>query len=250
MHFFDCNVYVGSPAYQRPLLPVPTAGALLAEMDRAGVKRALVWHIAQHDASPQAGNRLVVEEIRPHERLAGCWAVLPTQTGELAPAPALFRQMREARVCALRIFPSAHKFVANGVSLGAFFGELVDRRIPLFVSVRRGMDWPDVYALLEDFPDLVCVICDHGSWGMDRLFRPLLERYQNVHVDTSQYLLDGGIEDLVAGRAGRGPPAAGGRGADQPGSAPETPAGTPLDVVRPPSGGRRARPPGARGYRA
>lgn len=198
MHFFDCNVFVGSPAYQRPLLPVPTAGALLAGMDRAGVDRALVWHIAQHDASPQAGNRLVVEAIRPHERLTGCWAVLPTQTGELAPAPLLFRQMREARVGALRIFPSAHKFVANGVSLGALFGELVDRRIPLFVSVRRGMDWPDVYALLEDFPDLVCVICDHGSWGMDRLFRPLLERYQNVHVDTSQYLLDGGIDDLVA----------------------------------------------------
>jgi predicted TIM-barrel fold metal-dependent hydrolase len=42
------------------------------------------------------------------------------------------------------------------------------------------------------------VICDHGCWGQDRLFRPLLERYPNVHVDTAQYLLDGGIESLVA----------------------------------------------------
>jgi len=45
---------------------------------------------------------------------------------------------------------------------------------------------------------LVCVICDHGCWGMDRMFRPLLERYPNVHVDIAQYLLDGGIECLVA----------------------------------------------------
>ena len=42
------------------------------------------------------------------------------------------------------------------------------------------------------------MICDHGCWGQDRLFRPLLERYPNVHIDTSQYLLDGGIESLVA----------------------------------------------------
>jgi predicted TIM-barrel fold metal-dependent hydrolase len=74
----------------------------------------------------------------------------------------------------------------------------VARRVPLFISVRRGMDWSGIYALLSDFPGLVCVICDHGSWGMDRLFRPLLERYPHVYVDTAQYLLDGGIESLVA----------------------------------------------------
>jgi predicted TIM-barrel fold metal-dependent hydrolase len=30
------------------------------------------------------------------------------------------------------------------------------------------------------------------------MFRPLLERYPNVYVDTAQYLLDGGLEALVA----------------------------------------------------
>ena len=30
------------------------------------------------------------------------------------------------------------------------------------------------------------------------MFRPLLERYPNLYVDTAQYLLDGGIEGLVA----------------------------------------------------
>ena len=33
---------------------------------------------------------------------------------------------------------------------------------------------------------------------MDRMFRPLLDRYPNVYVDTAQYLLDGGLESLVA----------------------------------------------------
>ena len=60
------------------------------------------------------------------------------------------------------------------------------------------MGWHDIYALLAEFPELTCVVCDHGCWGEDRRFRPLLERYPNAYVDISQYLLDGGIESLVA----------------------------------------------------
>jgi predicted TIM-barrel fold metal-dependent hydrolase len=105
--------------------------------------------------------------------------------------------MRESRIAALRIFPSSHRFLANAVSMGDLFSQMSERRVPLLVSLRRGMDWRDIYALLAEFPQLTCVICDHGCWGMDRMFRPLLERYANVYVDTAQYLLDGGIEALV-----------------------------------------------------
>ncbi len=197
MHFFDCNAFFGQPMI-RPLLPVPTAEALLTEMDRAGIERALVWHIAQHDASPQVGNRLLAEAIAPHPRLLGCWTVLPNQTHEFPPPLELFRLMREARVAALRIFPMSHKYMANAASLGELLEAMTARRVPLFLSLQRGMDWHGAYNLLAEFPELVCVLCDHGCWGQDRLFRPLLERYPHTYVDTSRYLLDGGIEALVA----------------------------------------------------
>ncbi len=197
MNFFDCNAFFGLPAL-RPLAPVATAEELLAEMDRAGVARALVWHIAQHDGAPRIGNQLLAEAIVPHPRLVGCWTVLPNQAHEFPPPDKLFRQMQAARVAALRVFPNAHKFLLNAVSMGELLEAMVAWRVPLFVSVKRGMAWHDVYNLLAEFPELVCVICDHGCWGEDRMFRPLLERYPNVYVDTAQYLLDGGIESLVA----------------------------------------------------
>ena len=197
MRFFDCNAFFGLPAI-RPVAPVATVAEFVAEMDRAGIDQALVWHIAQHDASPRTGNQLLAEAIGPYPRLTGCWTIVPGQTREFPPVEALFRQMKEARVAALRIFPSAHRFLANAVAMGDIRSAMAARRVPLLVSVRRGMDWPGIYALLSEFPDLVCVICDHGCWGMDRLFRPLLERYPHVYVDTAQYLLDGGIESLVA----------------------------------------------------
>ena len=40
--------------------------------------------------------------------------------------------------------------------------------------------------------------CGGAARLEDRFFRPLIERYPNVAVDTSQYLLDGGIEAFVA----------------------------------------------------
>jgi hypothetical protein len=202
MRFFDCNAFFGLPMI-RPLAPVPTADALLAEMDRAGVDKALVWHIAQHDASPQVGNQLLADAIRAHPRLVGCWTILPNQAREFPPLPVFFQEMRAAHVRALRIYPRSHKFLANAVSMGDWLEAMVARRIPLFLSVRRGVEWGDIYDLLAEFPGLVCVICDHGCWGEDRLFRPLLERYPNVYVDTAQYLLDGGIESLVADYGGR-----------------------------------------------
>jgi predicted TIM-barrel fold metal-dependent hydrolase len=197
MRFFDCNTYFGLPA-RRPLAPVATAEQLLSEMDIAGVDCALTWHIAQHDVAPQTGNATLVEAVAPHERLVGCWTVLPNQAREFPKPNELFKEMRLARVAALRAFPDSHRYLLNGVSMGELLEEMEERHVPLVLSLRRGCTWPTVYGLLASFPELTCLVCDHGCWGEDRAFRPLLERYPNVHVDTAQYLLDGGIEALVA----------------------------------------------------
>lgn len=197
MRFFDCNAFFGLPA-RRPLAPVATAEHFVQEMDVAGVDRALVWHIAQHDVAPQTGNAMLAEAIAPHQRLVGCWTVLPNQAREFPQPAELFRSMGQARVGALRAFPDSHRYLLNEVSMGELLGAMVERHIPLFLSVKRGSAWPAIYALMGAFPNLTCVVCDHGCWGEDRSFRPLLERYPNFYVDTAQYLLDGGIEALVA----------------------------------------------------
>ncbi len=197
LHFFDCNAFFGLPM-KGSLAPVQLAEGLLAEMERAHVERALVWHIAQHDASPQVGNQLLAGAIQPHPGLLGCWTILPNQAREFPPPAIFFEQMKAARITALRVFPTMHHFLLNAVSMGPWLDPVVDRHIPLLISVKRGAGWPEVYSILAEFPKLVCVICDHGCWGMDRLFRPLLEHYPNVYIDTAQYMLDGGLEALVA----------------------------------------------------
>jgi len=204
MEFFDANCYIGLPS-TAPVSPArcPTAESLEAELDRSGIARALVWHYAQMDVSPQRGNAMLAEAIRGRERLLGCWTVLPPQTGEV-PVDRLIAEMKAARVVALRAFPMRHRYILNALTLGPLLEEMVRRRIPLLYSVRlasAGMDpyllWQGVHELMAEFPDLTLVICDHGSWGCDRYFRPLMDRYPRVYADTALYYIDGGIESLV-----------------------------------------------------
>lgn len=198
MHFFDCNAFIGRPARRGLYPPVYTAQDILAEMNFCGVERAVVWHIAQFDAAPQTGNPLLAAAIQAHPRLLGGWTILPNQAHEFPPFATFLEEMRAARVVALRAFPNDHHFMLNAVAMGSWLEPMVAHRVPLLLSVERGASWPIVYNLLAEFPDLVCVVCDHGCWGEDRRFRPLVERYPHVYVDTAQYLLDGGIEAFVA----------------------------------------------------
>lgn len=194
--FFDANAFIGRPATVIPK-PVLTAQDLLAEMDRNGIDRALVWHIAQHNCAPVIGNRMLAEQIAPHDRLLGCWTLLPTCLPEFPKSDELVVQMKDARIRALRVFPEPHRYLLRREVFGPMFDVMIQRRIPLILSNARGCSWPAIYDLLADLPQLVCVVSDYGCWGADRWFRPLLDRYEDVYVDLSDYLLDGGIEALV-----------------------------------------------------
>jgi predicted TIM-barrel fold metal-dependent hydrolase len=197
MRFLDCNCCFGRPSKPTPSpAACPTVEDLIAQIERAGIERAVAWHIAQHDVSPQRGNEMLAEAIRGHSNLLGCWTLLPNQTGEM-PVDELLSGMKEARIVALRAFPGPHRYLLNRLTLGPLLDAMVERRIPLIVSMKRGVTWPEVYALLAEVPDLTLLIVDHGSWGCDRFFRPLFENYERVHVDTTLYFLDGGIEDVV-----------------------------------------------------
>ncbi len=197
MTFLDANCYVGLPT-NGALRPVRTAPELLAAMDRAGIARALVWHVAQRDADPIEGNRLLAEAIAPHrDRLWGCWTLLPPQCAELPSLQLFFDGMRAAQVKALRVFPVAHRWLLRSETIGEWLDAFSALHVPLFLSPSAVGGWEPIYNLLAEFPDLHIVISDVGLWGPDRYVRPLFERYTGVCMELSQYILAGGIAELV-----------------------------------------------------
>lgn len=193
--FFDCNAYIGLPA-DRQVQPVLTTEAFVAAMRASRVQRALVWHIAQCEYAPTAGNRMLEEQIAPYEELVGCWAILPDDSWEFPDAEELLRQMKASRIAALRAFPTAYQFFLNRLYCGKLLEAISERKIPLLISLRRGADYGTVCALLEAYPKLVCILCDQSEWALDRYVPALLAKYSDVYIDTTFFGLHGMIETL------------------------------------------------------
>lgn len=200
MPFFDCNCAYGV-AMKPPLAPALRPDEILAEMDLCGIERALVRNLALSEQTPVVGNLLTSQDLRAHARLTPTWSILPPQTGELGTVDEFLRNMEQAGVRSLWAFPADHRYLLNATTFGALFEELAAQEIPLFLPRQQGSGGLDCYAtadaVLRDFPKLYLVIVGHGSWGEDRYFRPLMERFPNFGVDTSRYELDGGIAEVV-----------------------------------------------------
>ncbi len=192
MEFFDCHASYG-PTYTRTLLELPDPQALIAQMERVGIGKALVYHGAAVRGYPLEANQRLITELAPYPQLVPAWVLLPPQTGEwdLESFPG---EMKASGVRALWAFPGDHRYLLNKVTMGPVLEELVARKIPLFLK----KDWELIYSVLADFPELVLVATGHGPWGRDRYFRPLLEQYPNFYIDTANYELDWGLEALCA----------------------------------------------------
>jgi len=201
MKFFDCNTCFGTSTI-RPLRFAETARQLLEEMDHYGINEALVYHARQCDDSPAVGNEILADEIKGLDRLHGTFAILPPQTEELGSPETLLKKMKTKNIRAFWAFPAEHKYLMTRTALGPLYDLAIERNIPLFISVNESCGgisgWYLVEKILSDAPDLALVVTEHGSWGHDRFFRPLIEKYENLYIDISRYELDGGINDFCS----------------------------------------------------
>lgn len=198
IEFFDANTFIGrriTGSYK----PAISTREFLKHMDDTDIAKALVWHISQHDYSPAEGNMKLSSEISGESRLFGCWTLLPPQTGELPRDDSFFEKMKNERIYALRVFPSRNRYLFRRVVFGKFMDRIVEKRIPVIFAVNTEVNaWTEIYNILEEYPDLRLVICNIGSWGSDRYFRPLLENYRNVCLETGDlFASDGTLECIV-----------------------------------------------------
>lgn len=195
LDFFDCNVVLGK--VQKPA-PGGTldAESLLAEMDRYGIREALVYHAFARRNAPVRGNRLASEAAATSPRLHPCWMVLPTGTDEMPSFDETGEGMRRDGVRAVRIAPDAngHMFSLAEVVCGDLFDWLEASRLPVFVE-QTAVDWRDVDRIAERHPDLPLVLIDI-TYRINRDLYPRLKAFSNLYVEISYLQQHRGIEDV------------------------------------------------------
>lgn len=172
-----------------------TAGELIAQMDYAGIEKAVVWHRSQFDQDPTTGNEMILEKIRGYEdRLIPTWAILPAITDTQYAPEIFFDRMKANNVKALRAYPEQNRYFLCDVTMGEQLSLISELKIPLYLSPMYGFEM--IYKVLEEFPDLTVIMSNIGWWPSARLIWPLLKCYPNFYFETGDFSQLRGIEEV------------------------------------------------------
>jgi len=192
LRFFDCNARIGRSSAPRPEHLLDPSG-LLAEMDRAGLERALVYHTWSVEWDAKAGNDALHKEIAAEDRLYPCFAALPSATQELPPPREFAQQVRTLRG-AVRLFPTQHQFALSEVSCGHLLDALSFERVPVLIDIGQ-TNWREVGEILARHPALNLIVLN-TYYRIDRFLYPLLARFGNLYLESGSYGVHRGIEAL------------------------------------------------------
>jgi predicted TIM-barrel fold metal-dependent hydrolase len=182
---FDGNVRVGRSGVHGEL--ALETSDLLAEMDRFGIRQALVSHFAAEEYDAEEGNRALASGLAG--RLEPAWAALPDAAflQELA--------LRSPRAVRLSFGAKKHNFSWAPWCSGQLYDYLQEHSI-LTVIVCEDLEWNSLAYLLENFPRLPVLLLEAG-YRADRYLFPLLQRHSHLHFDTSTYVAHRQLESFV-----------------------------------------------------
>jgi predicted TIM-barrel fold metal-dependent hydrolase len=194
LEFFDVNVWFGNLRDDKYRISV-SLKQIEKKMDELNIKKVIVYHISQRDVYPEFGNEILIKEIGNKEKFYGIITLLPFQTDEIKKI--CFKELKKKKIVGFNFFPKRHNYILNKTTFGDFLFELENKNFPVFLDI-YSCDYNDVYSILNDFPDLTCILCNLGIWNTDRFTWPLLEKYPNVYLESSLLSLqEGGIEETV-----------------------------------------------------
>lgn len=187
----DANVGVGHSRDR--VAPFVDADGLLAEMDRHGVGRAVVYHVQGEAVSALDGNDLLHEWVDGQDRLIPQW-VASAHPDSLAQ----LRQLHaDGKVRSVRL----HDTVPSLVPLTEWvYGDLLTwlaaERLPLWVSLADN-DVVQLVDTLGQHPELECVLLG-AHYTHAAIVRPLLRALPRARLELSREEVLGDVESLAA----------------------------------------------------
>lgn len=182
LQYFDSHVVVGKTGYRHPL-HIWRTEEIVAELERAGIAGALVYHGMAKTHSPIYGNGQLAGELAKSPRLYGCWAVLPDHLGDFMSPDQLKNELQAHQIRAVKMFPSSHHFTPDERTLGALLAMLEEERIPLLVDGSE-ISLGQIAAILEQHPQLTLLL-QGQPWSTERHLLPIMDEHPGLCVELS-----------------------------------------------------------------
>lgn len=191
LQYFDSHVVVGKMGYRHPLHIWRTED-VVAEMERAGIAGALVYHGMAKSHSPMYGNRELMGELAKSSRLFGCWVALPDHLGDFMSPDPFIQELKAHAIRAVKMFPESHRFTPDQRTLRSLLTTLEQERIPLLVEAQE-ISLGQVADMLHHHPELV-VLLQGLSWSTERRLFPIMDQYEGLCVELSTLQANAFIE--------------------------------------------------------
>jgi hypothetical protein len=191
---FDALACIG-----RRLAPRPndhtTVRALLKEMKRCQIERALVSHYSCWESDINMGNGHLIRELAGCRTLVPASAVVPDTGGDTPPVKTCIRQLMRNGFKAVWLFPKRMSWSLAEWCADGLLRELEKQRMPALISWNETT--PDeLHEMLENHPGLPLLVYDL-NYRLNRIFFPLLKRHKNLRLIASPpYAAHQGLELL------------------------------------------------------
>ncbi len=192
--WFDCNARIGPWSTPRDEQITDKAG-LLAAYDEVGIHRGLVHHALAWDWHAPIGNDRLLAEIEAEDRLSPCLVALPPATREIGPIDEFAARVRGLEG-AVRVFPGKQDWRLTDWGSGALFAALNDQRVPVFVDFTE-TNWDEIHWLVRAHPQMPVIVIG-TYYRVARNVYPLMERYDNFHLEANTFAPFRGIENCRA----------------------------------------------------
>lgn len=181
----DSNVHLGHSGVHGEL--ALEKSTLLDEMDRFGIRQALVSHFVAEEYDITEGNAAMARDM--DVRFIAAWSASPE-------APVLESlEQRKPKAVRLWFSPLRHNFSSAPWSAGELYDYLQQRAILMVVS-REELDWNALANILENFPKLQILLLNVG-YRSDRYLLPLLQSFPQLFFDSTTYVAHRQFESFV-----------------------------------------------------
>lgn len=198
LEYFDVNCQIGVRQIMNPGSYYKTE-ELVRKMEYNGIKNAMVSHSMAEGYHPLTGNRMLMEEIKPHANLHPVWFVLPHHTGDFPNPGELRAMLKESGVKMVRMLPHSHGYSVSEWNCGPLFNMLEETGVLLSADSPQ-MGYDAIHGILTAHPKLRLVLTNI-HYNCARNIYPLLEKFENLYAETIGFKVLDGIED-ICGRFG------------------------------------------------
>jgi hypothetical protein len=198
--YFDCDVMIGTSQIPIPD-EMPDAGALLKQMDRYGIDKALIYY---RDGLNGRG----AGEAAKSDRLELCWVLSLVLSGSKDHLEDQVDRMMESGAKAARFLasdgPSDPPLIIKPFLLGKLYEKLQQHRAPLLIEgaplyrqvgmARYGLE--DIDAICSEFPGLpIILLRTHRSLETQLVL--MMRKHRNVYYSHTLTTLYGQLEQSV-----------------------------------------------------